>query len=219
MSSMSHVYVLISDGHEEVRQSAELLINAEPDLSVCALAASGPELIELAKRHRPKVIAGDLHLPDFDPAERIRELKKELPAAELVIFADERTERVVGQLFAAGAKSLIRTDEAPQFLVAAIRAAAQGKTFLTPTVSNILFARFLEKGARIDQPDRSKLTSREREIIELICDGKTNKAIGSGLEISTRTVETHRAAVMRKVGVSSTAHLVRYAIRNGLIEA
>jgi len=215
---MSQIQVLISDDHEEARQGAELLINAEPDLRVCALAASGPELVELAKKHRPKVIVANLDTPDSDPEERIRTLRKELPAAEFIIFSTERVEAVVSQLFASGVKSLIRKEEARQFLVGAIRAAARGKTFFTPTVSNILFARFMEKGGLVDQSDRSALTRREREIIELICDGKTNKAIGSALAISTRTVETHRAAVMRKVGVSSTAHLVRYAIRSGLIE-
>jgi len=125
----------------------------------------------------------------------------------------------VSQLFAAGVKSLIRQEEARQFLVTAIRAAARGKTFFTPSVSDVLFARFMEKSTRSDEPDRSGLTSREREIIQLICDCKTNKAIGGALDISTRTVETHRAAVMRKVGAECTAALVRYAIRTRLVEA
>jgi len=216
---MSQVHVLISDDHEVVRQGAQLLINAEADLNVCGMAANCPELVELAKRHRPNVIVADLHLPGFDPAERVRKLRQKVPPAELVIFTTELAERVASSLFEAGVKSFIRKDEAPQFLVPAIRAAARGKTFFTPTVSDVLFARFMGTGARTDEPNLATLTSREREIIQLICDGKTNKAIGSALQISTRTVEAHRAAVMRKVGASSTADLVRYAIRNGLIEA
>src|ERR1044071_1991178 len=105
------INVLISDDRKEVRQSAELLIKAEPDLSVCALATNGSELIELAKKHHPQVIAGNVYLPDFDPAERIRQLKRELPKVEFVIFTDERAEPVVSQLFAAGVKSLIRQAE------------------------------------------------------------------------------------------------------------
>lgn len=216
---MSQIRALVSDDHEEVRQDARRLIDAETDLTVCAFAANGPELVKQANRYRPDVIVGNLHLPEFDPAKRIRQLKKVLPAAELVIITAERDEHAVSQLFAAGVKSLLRKEEVSQFLIAATRAAAREKPFFTPTVADVLFARFIGKQPPDDDPDQSKLTSREREIIQLICDGKTNKAIAGALEISTRTVEVHRAAAMRKIGATSTADLVRYAIRTGLIQA
>src|SRR5437762_10023721 len=113
---MSQIHALVSDDHEEVRQGVQRLINAEADLTVCALAANRPELVKQANRHRPNVIVGNLHLPDLDPAERVRQLKKVLPATELVILTAERDERVVSQLFAADVKSLIPKEEVSQFL-------------------------------------------------------------------------------------------------------
>ncbi len=209
--------ILIADDHAVVREGAQLMIAREADCEVCGVATNGREAIEKAIELRPDVIVLDLHMPEFSGLQAVHELRRCVPSAELVIFSGETSERLIDALFEAGVKSFIRKVEAPQLLIAAIRSAAQHKPFFTPEISHILFARFADdRGAH---GGGSKLTTRELQIVRLVADGKSNKETAEALGISTRTTETHRASIMRKLGVSSTAEVVRYAIRNGIVEA
>ncbi len=210
--------ILVADDHPVVREGAALVIGNVPGWEVCGLAANGREAIAQALELRPDVIVLDLHMPELDGLEAVREIKKQLPATELVVFSGVRSEGMVEQLFDAGAKSFVGKTEGGGMLIKAIRSAAEHKPFFTPNVSEILFARFMGAGAK-DGSKGAQVTAREREIIRHIAQGESNKAIGAALGISSRTAETHRAAIMRKLGACSTAEIVRYAIRNGIIEA
>ena len=210
--------VLLADDHPVVRDAAAMRIATVPGWEVCGLAANGRELVEQARTLRPDVIVLDFHMPEFDGLEGVRELKQLLPDAELVIFSGMRNDALVEKLFDAGAKSFVSKTEGGEVLIAAVRAAAEHEPFLTPKVSEILFARVMGGAPGSGEGRRSQITPREREIIRQIADGRSNKEIGAAFGISSRTAEVHRATILRKLGVSSTAEIVRFAIRNGIVE-
>ena len=213
------VRILVADDHYVVRAGVRLILSAEPNWEVCGDAKTGREAIELAERCTPDVVVLDYHMPDLDGLTAARELKKRVPSAELVIFSGERSEQVVIDLFEAGVKSFIQKTDIAGSLVAAIRAAAEHRPFFTPEISEIMFARLIRKPHVSSSAGCSSLTARERETVHLLADGKSNKEVAAALGVSVRTAESHRAALLRKLGVSSIAEMVRYAVRNGLIEA
>ena len=212
------VRILLADDHPVLREGIALLIGTVPGWEICGTAGDGAELIEEALELRPDVIVLDLHMPRLDGTGAVRELKERLPDTEIVIFSGARAETVVHELFDAGAKSFVSKCDDPALLITAIRSAAVHRPFLTPSVAEILFRRALNSQTHA-QPSGGQLTQREREIVMHIADGKANREIAVALGISSRTAETHRATIMRKVHASSTAELVRYAIRDGIIEA
>jgi two-component system, NarL family, response regulator NreC len=212
--------ILIADDHEVVREGMRTLIENQPGWEVCGMAMNGQEAVDTAKKLKPEVVVLDMTMPELDGLEALRQIKRALPNTEVVIFSAHHSEEVIEQLFDAGAKSYIQKSDASRYLVAAIKSLAQHKPFFTPEISQILFAKFLSAGACKGQSGlEHALTAREREIVRLLAEGHSNKEIASSLGISTRTAETHRASLMRKLGIESLAALVRYAIRNNIIEA
>lgn len=217
---MSAVRVLVADDHEVVLEGVRALIERQPDLEVCGLAANGREAVELAQKTKPDVVVLDMSMPELDGLDVIRLLKKTLPDTEVVVFSAHSSEEMVEEVFDAGAKSYIEKSEASQDLVTAIRSLAEHKPFFSTQTSEILFAKFLVPKARLQQSRMElRLTAREREIVRLLAQSSSNKEVATALGISVRTVETHRATLMRKLAVRSVAGLVRYAIRHHIIEA
>jgi DNA-binding NarL/FixJ family response regulator len=217
---MSAVRVLVADDHEVVLEGVRALIERQPDLEVCGLASDGREAVELAQKTKPDVVVLDMSMPKLDGLDVIRLLKKTLPDTEVVVFSAHSSEEMVEEVFDAGAKSYIEKSEASQDLVTAIRSLAEHKPFFSTQTSEILFAKFLLPKARQQQSRTElRLTAREREIVRLLAQSSSNKEVATALGISIRTVETHRATLMRKLGVRSVAGLVRYAIRHHIIEA
>ena len=212
---MKKLRILIADDHEVVREGARALVEGEPDWEVCGIATNGREAIERAQELKPDVIVLDMTMPELNGLDAIRRIKKTVPAAEIVIFSAHRSEDIVQQVFDAGAKSYIRKADAGRYLLEAIRSLANHKPFFTPEVSEILFARFLRADTTTAE---QKLTMREREIVRLLAEGNSNKDVASTLGISIRTAEAHRATVMQKIASESLADVVRYAIRNHIIE-
>jgi two-component system response regulator NreC len=219
MVAGKNLRILIADDHQLVREGLHLLVTHETDWEVCATASTGREALELAQQHQPDVAVLDLSMPELSGIDLVRDFKRHLPKVELVLFSAEESEEMIEQLFAAGVKSFIAKADASDSLIAAIRAAAQHRPYFTSQTARIVFARFENKASAASHGSGEKLTPREREIIRLIAKGKSNKEVASFLGVSTRTVETHRATLMRKLGMRSTAELVRYAIRNRIIQA
>jgi DNA-binding NarL/FixJ family response regulator len=209
--------ILIADDHEVVREGIRALIEHEPGWQVCGVAANGLEAVHMAKKMKPHVVVLDMSMPDLDGLEALREIKRALPSTEVVIFSAHHSEKVIEQLFEAGAKSYIQKSDAGRYLVAAIKSLAEHKPFFTREISQILFAKFTDAPDNTDGQQRT-LTSREREVVRLLAKGTSNKEIAAILGISVRTAETHRAALMRKLGLDSLAGVVRYAIRNNIVE-
>src|ERR1700731_206922 len=212
--------ILIADDHEVVREGMRALIEHEEGWEVCGIATNGQQAVETAKRLKPEVVVLDMAMPELDGLEALRQIKRALPNTEVVVFSAHHSEDVIEQLFDAGAKSYIQKSDASRYLVTAIKSLAEHRPFFTPEISQILFAKFFSAGARKKQSGlEHSLTTREREIVRLLAEGHSNKEVASSLGISIRTTETLRATLMRKLELESLAALVRYAIRNNIIEA
>ena len=217
---MCPLRILIADDHEVVREGMRALIEHEPGWQVCGTAINGQEAVDIAKKLKPEVVILDMTMPELDGLAALRHIKRALPDTEVVIFSAHHSEEVIEQLFDAGAKSYIQKSDAGRHLVAAIKSLAEHKPFFTPEISQLLFAKFFSAGACKKQSRlEHSLTAREREIVRLLAEGHSNKEVASYLGVSIRTAETHRATLMRKLDVDSLAALVRYAIRNNIIEA
>jgi two-component system, NarL family, response regulator NreC len=218
---MKTVRILIADDHEVVREGARILLEREAGWEVCGTAKTGREAIEQAEKLRPDVVVLDMGMPDLNGLDATRQIKRILPKTELLIFTAHEQEELIQEVFEAGVKSYILKSDAGLHLVDAVRALSQHKPFFTSKVSGVLFAKFLNGAAPARNADQTgrHLTARERQIVRLLAEGKSNKEVADALGVSVRTAETHRASLLRKLGMTSLAGLVRYAIRNGIIEA
>jgi DNA-binding NarL/FixJ family response regulator len=158
-------------------------------------------------------------MPGLNGLEAARKIKRALPQTEVLIFTGVESEQLIHEIFAAGVRSYILKSDLGKHLVAAIRALSQHKHYFTDRVSEVVFARYLDGASGAGKDKAEGLTPREREIVQLLAEGKSNKEVGTLLGISIKTVETHRAAIMRKLRLKAFADLVRYAIRNQIISA
>lgn len=213
------IRILLVDDHEIVRQGARMLIEREEGWSVCGEAADGRAAVDLTEKLNPDVVVLDLTMPELNGLEATRQIKRVRPKTEVLIFTGEETDQLVHEVFSAGARSYILKSEVSVHLVEAIRALSLHKHYFTTRISEIVFARYFEGETGAGKDKTEGLTAREREIVQLLAEGKSNKDIGFVLGVSIKTVETHRAAVMRKLRLESFADLVRYAIRNKIIAA
>ena len=207
--------ILIADDHDVVRSGLRKILEAQPNWEVIAEACDGKEALLKAIETKPDIAVLDYSLPLVNGVEVTRQIRTQLPKTEVLIFTMYDNEAVIQQLLRAGARGYVVKTDAKRHLLAAIEALASHKPFFTDKISEALLTSYLA------QPERqvSPLTNRERGIVQLIAEGHTNKWMAQNLGISLKTVETHRAAIMRKLNLSSPAALVRYAIRNKIVEA
>ena len=213
--------ILIADDHAVIREALRGLISQRADWQLCGEARNGREAVELAKSLRPDIVVLDLSMPELNGLEATRQIRKLLPKAEVLAFTMHDTEDLVTQVIAAGARGYLLKSDAMAHLAHAIEALAQHKPFFAPAVSQIMLDAVAgsAKGGGYGEFERETLTPREREIIQQLAEGKNNKTISTALGLSVTTVQTHRAAIMRKLDVKSIAELVRYAVRNKIIDA
>ena len=207
--------ILIADDHEVVRSGLRSILETHPDWEVVAEAADGKEAIVKAVETKPDVAVVDYSLPLINGIEVTRQIRRRLPGTEILIFTMHDSEALIDELLRAGARGFLLKSDAKRHLLEAIGTLAAHKSFFTYRVSETLLKSFLLKSSG----SQSILTPREREIVQLIAEGHSNKQIAGILNLSLKTVETHRAAVMRKLNLSSSAALVRYAVRNKFLEA
>ena len=206
--------ILIADDHDVVRSGLRRIVEAQPNWQVVAEAGDGKEAVQKALETKPDVAIIDYSLPLINGAEATRQIRSVLPRTEVLIFTMHDNETLIGELLKAGARGYLVKTDAQRHLIGAIEALAAHKPFFTGKVSEALLDSFLLGPAR----DRSALTHRERGVVQLVAEGYTNKQIAGLLDVSLKTVETHRAAIMRKLNLTSPAALVRYAIRNQIVE-
>ena len=207
--------ILVADEHEIVRFGLRTLLEAQATWRVVAEAANGKEAIIKAVEMAPDVAIIDYSLPLSSGLEVTRQIRAKSPCTEVLIFTINDNETIIRELLQAGVRGYLLKSEAALDLIAAVRAVASGKLYLTPSLSEALLLSFT---ARLDR-EVSALSTRERQVVQLVAEGCASKVIARLLKISLKTVETHRAAIMRKLNVSSSAALVRYAVRNKLVEA
>ena len=211
--------ILLADDHEVVRHGVRMLIEKEAGWEVCGEAADGRKAVALAEQLAPDVVVLDMGMPELNGLDAARQIKRALPKTEVLIFTGEESEQLIHEIFAAGARSYILKSDLGPHLVAAIRALGQHRHYFTNRISEVVFARYLDGASGAGKDKAEGLTPREREIVQLLGEGKSNKEVAALLGISVKTVETHRAATMRKLRLDSFADLVRYAIRNKIIAA
>ncbi len=213
--------ILIADDHDVMREGTRALIERQPGWEVCGVAATGREAVERAFALEPDVVVMDMSMPELNGLDAAVQIKRRLPQTEILIFTAHETDELIREVFEAGAKSFIFKSDAYHFLVEAIQSLSQHKPFFTNKVSEVLFEEILNRSANKPHAAQTstRLTAREREIVQLLSEGRSNQGVADALGISVRTAETHRASILRKLGLDSVASLVRYAIRNKIIEA
>jgi DNA-binding NarL/FixJ family response regulator len=207
--------ILIADDHEVVRSGLRSILEAHDGWQVVAEACDGKEAIAKAVETKPDVAIIDYSLPMMNGVEATRQIRARVPGAEILIFTMHDSDVLIGDLLEAGARAYLLKSDAKQYLVAAVESLAGHRPFFTGRVSEQLLETFL---AKHQIKTEAGLSPRERVIVQLIAEGHSNKEMGEILNLSVKTIETHRAAAMRKINVTSTAAIVRYAIRNKLIE-
>jgi DNA-binding NarL/FixJ family response regulator len=216
---MGKLRILVADDHEIVRDGVKALIGRVPEWEVCGEASDGRKAVELATQLVPDVVVLDMGMPELNGLEAARKIKRALPKTEVLIFTGEESEQIIHEVFETGARSYILKSDITQHLVDAIRALGEHKHYFTKRISEVVFARYLEGASGAGKDKTEGLTPREREIVQLIGEGKSNKEVSALLGISIKTVETHRSTTMRKLRLDSFADLMRYAIRNKIIAA
>lgn len=216
---MENLRILLADDHEIVRLGARTIIE-QRGWEVCGEAETGREAVKLAALLKPAVAVLDMGMPEMNGLEATREIKRMLPETEILILTGSNNEQVVREVFESGARSYINKVDATAHLGDAIQALGEHRPFFTSKVSEILFSRFLqpEKGSKSEAAGEP-LTRREREIVQLLAEGRTTKEVAQLLGISVKTAETHRSALMGKLKIHNVAQLVLYAVRNGIVEA
>jgi DNA-binding NarL/FixJ family response regulator len=214
---MRHL-ILLADDHAIVRRGLRALVESRPGWEVCAEAVNGREAVDKALEFKPDVAILDIGMPELNGLEATRQIVKTNPQTEVLILTMHQSDEVVREVLKAGARGYVLKSDADQDLVAAVEMLLEHKPFLTPNVTDVVLSRYLSIHEQLDSQLQPRLTAREREIIQLLSEGKSNKEVAATLDISTRTVETHRATIMHKLGISSISELVRYAIRNKMVE-
>jgi DNA-binding NarL/FixJ family response regulator len=207
--------ILVADDHDFIRQGTCAVLERQPGWEVCGLAATGREAVAQASQLKPDIVVMDMTMPELNGLDAAVQIKRQLPETEIVLLSAHQSEELIRSAFKAGVKSFIFKTEAHHLLVESVQALARHQVYLTPRVSEVLLSDVVDS----DQAKGGKrLSAREREIVQLIAEGKTNNEVAEALAIGVRTAENHRASIMRKLGANSVADLVRYAIRNKLIE-
>jgi DNA-binding NarL/FixJ family response regulator len=213
--------ILVADDHDIVRRGLKQLLNSRPGWEVCAEASTGREAVALAEQLRPKVVVMDISMPELNGLEAARKILKILPKTEIVILTLHFSDQLVREILASGARGYIMKSDADRDLVAAVEAVSNHRSYFTARAADMVLNGF-NAGSHAPDPGtvlRNRLTPREREIVQLLAEGKSSKEVAVSLNISVKTAETHRANIMRKLELHSVSELVRYAVKNQIIEA
>ena len=213
---MTRVRIVIADDHEIVRRGLRSLLEAVAGWEVAAEASSGREALEKVQELHPNVAILDVGMPVMNGLEATRNIVKASPQTQVLILTMHETEQMVRDVLDAGARGYVLKSDAGRDLVSAVEALLQHRTFFSPRVSDMLLAAYLQGGERplSGAAQRNRLTAREREIVQLLAEGKSNKEVAATLNISVKTAETHRTNIMNKLNLYSISELVRYAVRN-----
>jgi DNA-binding NarL/FixJ family response regulator len=207
--------ILIADDHEMVRQGLRRVISEQPGWQICGEAATGRQAVTKTVELKPDIVLMDFTMPELNGLEATRQIRAAQPQTRVLAFSMHESEELIREILAAGAHGYILKSDASQSLIAAIKSLAENKPYFTTKIARL---------ARTEQSspiahEKTNLTPREREIVQLIAEGKSSKEVADALGISVKTCETHRTNILRKLNLHSVTGIVRYAIRNKMVEA
>jgi len=211
---MKRIRILLADDHAVVRQGFKMILSAQPDMEIVGEAGNGRQAVEQAEELKPDVVVMDVAMPELNGIEATRRLASSAPHARVLALSMHKDSVYVREILRAGARGYLLKDSGAADLLQAVRAVASGEGYLSPAVSDAV----LDDYRRHVTNPIDLLTSREREVLQMLAEGKTNKEIATVLNLSVYTVDAHRGRIMEKLNLHSINDLVRFAVRNGLIE-
>jgi DNA-binding NarL/FixJ family response regulator len=210
--------ILIADDHEMVRQGLRRVLETHPGWMVCGEAANGIEAVELARQLKPNVAVLDLSMPQMDGLEATRKIRKALPNTEVLILSMHDSEQLIREVLTAGARGYLLKTDAGTVLLSAVESVSRHQPFFTPKVGDLVLRGFLAPASGANASSaHSNLTQREKQVLKLVADGLSNKEIAQTLDLSVKTVETHRSNMMRKLDLHSVAAVVHFGLSRGAI--
>lgn len=219
MPVLKNIRILIVDDHEIVRRGLKALLESRTGWIVCGEAATGREAVVFAAQHRPDIVIMDIKMPELNGLEATRQIRKILPKTEIVILSLYYSDQLVREIVEAGARAYVLKSDAGCDLLTAVEALANKRSFFTSGAAQVLIDGFRKPAPATQTPLMHKsLTAREREVVQLLAEGKSSKEVAVALAISVKTAETHRSNIMRKLEIHSVIELVRYAVKNNMIE-
>src|SRR5579872_99374 len=208
------IRILLADDHAMVRQGFRLILASQPDMEIVGEAGNGRETLDMAEKLKPDLVVMDVAMPELNGIEATRRLAESSPRTRVLALSMHKDSVYVREILRAGARGYLLKDSIDKDLVSAVRAVAKGDGYLSPGVSEAVLSDYRK---HVTDP-LDLLTSREREVLQMIAEGKTNKEIAQTLQLSVYTVDAHRGRIMEKLNLHSTGELVRFAVRNGLVD-
>lgn len=212
------IRIILADDHIVMRNGLRLLLERQPDFEVVGEAADGRETVDICERLKPDVVVLDIAMPNLNGIEAARQISARLPQTSIVVLSMHSDEGYVLRALKAGARAYLLKDSAEADLISSIRAVSHGKAFFSPGISKMLVDDYVRRLQQRGVEDSYELlTTREREILQLVAEGKSNKEVATVLNLSLYTVETHRGNIMQKLNLHSVPELILYAVRKGVI--
>lgn len=215
------VRILVADDHEVVRRGLATLLQSREGWEICGEAKDGREAVEMARQLKPDVVVLDIGMPNLNGLAATRQLTQQNPQQKVIVLTITDSDQVIREALDAGARGFVLKSDAARDLVSAVEALQRNRMFFTPKVNDMVLAGFLDKGhngSRGEAPKLPTLTPRELEVVQLLAEGKSSKEVATALDMSTKTAETHRSNIMRKLGFHSIRDIVVYAIKNEIIQ-
>ena len=210
------IKVLLADDHKIVRDGLRTLLEKNPDIVVAGEAEDGREALQMAQKLLPDVVVMDIAMPDLNGIEATRQILADRSTVRIIALSMHSDKRFVSEMLKAGASAYLLKDCAFEELITAIRTVMKGKIYLSPEIAGVVIGDYIKKDTKADSSVFSLLSDREREVLQLMAEGKTTREVASYLHVSVKTVETHRTNIMTKLDIHSIAELTKYAIREGL---
>jgi DNA-binding NarL/FixJ family response regulator len=210
--------IIVADDHEVVRQGIRAVLQSQPDWEVCAEASNGREAIQKAEELKPDIVVLDVAMPEVNGLVAVREILQNRPETKILMLTMHESEQIIREVLEAGAHGYLLKSDAGRDLVTAVTALHRNKRFFTSKVAEMVLENVTRSKLRPEVAVKDVLTAREREVVQLLAEGRSTRVVAEVLGLSVKTAETHRSNVMRKLDLHSVSELVLYAVRNGLVQ-
>jgi len=212
--------ILVADDHDLMRLGVRALLGGHQDWEICGEARNGREAIAQTEALKPDIVIMDITMPELNGLEAARKIRKTFPNVEVLILSVHYSDQLIREIVSAGVRGFLVKGDSERDLITAVEALSKHKSFFTPRATDVIINQLQGSGASEEEPELTghRLTPREREIVQLLAEGRSSKQVAQSLSISVKTAETHRANIMRKLELHSVSELVRYAVRNQIVE-